>query len=135
MLLAYEKLPVFVHLKIGFSPHLSFSFGFTMDGINTVRRNKTAIETILCADYGLILNKVEEKKLITRREYNNLKGINKEDVWGHVVALVDKLMDKGDDTCTAFLNLLQTDEDIRNTYPELGKIIQPVEVGLFDGGR
>lgn len=114
-----------------------------MEGINTVRRNKTAIETILCADYGLILNKVEEKKLITRREYNNLKGINREDVWGHVVALVDKLMDKGDDTCTAFLNLLQTDEDIRTTYPELGKIkwmhtsliTKPVEVGLYDGGR
>lgn len=96
-----------------------FSFRFTMEGIDTVRRNKTAIETILCADYGLILNKIDEKKLITRREYNNLKSINREDVWGHVVALVDKIMNKGDDTCKAFLNLLQTDEEIKTTYPEL----------------
>lgn len=90
-----------------------------MEGIDTVRRNKTRIEDILCADYGLILNKVDEKRLITRREYNNLKSINREDTWGHVVELVDKILNKGDDTCKAFLDLLQTDEDIKSTYPEL----------------
>lgn len=87
--------------------------------MDAVRRNKTAIETILCADYGLILNKVDEKKLITRREYNNLKSINGEDIWGHVVALVDKVMNKGDGTCKAFLDLLQTDDEIKSTYPDL----------------
>uniref|UniRef100_A0A3Q3WWQ6 Caspase-8 n=1 Tax=Mola mola TaxID=94237 RepID=A0A3Q3WWQ6_MOLML len=69
--------------------------------------------------YGLILNKIDEKKLITRREYNNLKSIVGEDVWGYVVALLDKLLNKGDDTCRAFLDLLQTDDDIKCTFPEL----------------
>ncbi|XP_003975924.2 caspase-8-like [Takifugu rubripes] len=90
--------------------------------MEAVRRNKTAIGTIFCADYGLILNKVDEKKLITRRDYNNLKNINGEDIWGHVIALVDKIMNKGDATCEAFLNLLQTDDDIKSTYPELKNI-------------
>lgn len=86
---------------------------------DVVRRNKVAIQTTLCGDHRLILNKVHERKLITAREYNNLKSINKEDVEGHVVELVDKIMNKGDDTCQAFLNLLQTDEDIQMTFPDL----------------
>ncbi|XP_073347568.1 caspase-3-like [Pagrus major] len=89
---------------------------------DTMRRNKTAIQATLCADYSLILNKVDEKKLITRREYNNLRSINREDVEGHVVRLVDKIMDKGDDTCQKFLDLLQTDEEINGTYPKLKEI-------------
>lgn len=89
---------------------------------DTVRRNKTAIQSTLCADYKLILNKVYEKDLITEREYNNLKSINKEDVEGHVIELVDKMVNKGEDTCQGFLNLLQTDEDIRDTYPKLEDI-------------
>lgn len=93
-----------------------------MDGTDTVRRNKTQLESILCADYGLILNKVDERRLITRREYNNLKNINGVDTWGHVVELVDKILNKGNDTCRAFLDLLDTDEDIKSTYPQLGKL-------------
>lgn len=101
--------------------YLGFAFYFrrAMEGIDAVRRNKTRIEDILCADYGLILNKVDERGLITRREYNNLKSINRGDTWGHVVELVDKILNKGDDTCKAFLDLLRTDEDIKSTYPEL----------------
>ncbi|XP_074545055.1 caspase-8-like [Halichoeres trimaculatus] len=84
-----------------------------------LRRNKIAIQDALCADYRLILNKVYEKQLITKSEYNNLKSISKEDVGGHVVELVDKIMFKGEKRCQAFLNLLQTDDDIKQTYPEL----------------
>ncbi|KAM8727071.1 caspase-8-like [Acanthopagrus schlegelii] len=87
-----------------------------------IRRNKTAIQATLCADYSLILNKVDEKELITPREYRNLTSINREDVEGHVVKLVDKIMDKGDDTCRKFLDLLQTDEEIKSTFPELKEI-------------
>lgn len=86
-----------------------------------IRRNKTVIEDILCADHILILNKVDEKNLITRREYNNLKSI-KGTVFDRVVDLVDKIINKGDDTCKAFVNLLQTDKDIKTTYPELKNI-------------
>ncbi|KAK9539322.1 hypothetical protein VZT92_004433 [Zoarces viviparus] len=90
-----------------------------MSAKDTVRRNKTAIVQTLCGDYNLILTKVDEKNLITPRENRNLKSINKEDVEGHVIGLVDKLTNKGEDSCKAFLNLLQTDADIINTFPEL----------------
>lgn len=93
-----------------------------MSAKDTVRCNKTAIQTTLCGDHRLILNKVHEHNLITRREYVNLKNINREDVEGHVVELVDKIMNKGEDSCQAFLNLLQTDEDIKTTFPELKNI-------------
>ncbi|KAI3375254.1 hypothetical protein L3Q82_021759 [Scortum barcoo] len=95
---------------------------FSMSAKDTVRSNKTALVDILCGDRRRILDKVYEKKLITAREYNNLKSINKEDVEGHVVELVDKIMNKGEDHCWDFLNLLQTDEDIKATYPELKNI-------------
>ncbi|XP_042073399.1 caspase-8 isoform X2 [Haplochromis burtoni] len=100
----------------------------------TVRRNKTAIQTILSGDYRLILNKVYEKELINQREYNSLKSIYREDAEGHVIELVDKIMNKGDDTCGAFLNLLQTDEDIKSTFPQLKDlnealcVSRPVEI-------
>nr|XP_040027796.1 caspase-8-like [Gasterosteus aculeatus aculeatus] len=90
-----------------------------MSARGKVRSQKTAIHEALCADYSLILNKVFEKGLITPREYRNLKSINKESVEGHVIELVDKLLDKGEDTCEAFLSLLQTDDDIVKTYPAL----------------
>ncbi|XP_034559170.1 caspase-8-like [Notolabrus celidotus] len=93
-----------------------------MSAKDTVRRNKIVIQTTLCGDYTLILNKVLEQKLITGREYNNLKSINKETLEGHAVELVDKIMNKGEESCQAFLNLLQTDEDIKETYPELKNI-------------
>ncbi|XP_044074947.1 caspase-8-like [Siniperca chuatsi] len=90
-----------------------------MSAKDTVICNKIAIQTALCADRRFILNKVHEKNLITQREYNNLKNINKEDEEGHVIELVDKIINKGEDTCQAFLDLLQTDENIKLTYPEL----------------
>lgn len=93
-----------------------------MSAKDTLRRNKTDIQAVLCGDHRLILNKVHEKNLITRREYNNLKSISKEDVEGHVVELVDKIMDKGEDTCKSFLGLLQTDEELRTTFPDLNHI-------------
>ncbi|KAM4557677.1 caspase-8-like [Fundulus diaphanus] len=90
-----------------------------MSARDTLRRNKTKLLEDLCGDRMLILQKVHEKNLITLREYNGLKGINKENDEGHVVELVDKIMNKGEETCQLFLNLLQTDADIKATYPDL----------------
>ncbi|XP_024129573.1 caspase-8 [Oryzias melastigma] len=100
-----------------------------MSAKDTLRSNKTAILSTLCVDQRLILNKVHEKNLITSREYNNLKSINKEDVEGHVVELLDKILNKGETTCQHFLNILQTDEDIKATFPEL-KLQQPKEISF-----
>uniref|UniRef100_A0A3P9BXE6 Caspase-8 n=1 Tax=Maylandia zebra TaxID=106582 RepID=A0A3P9BXE6_9CICH len=77
------------------------------------------IHEILSGDYGLILNKVDENKLITQREYNNLKSINNANAETHVIELVDKIMNKGEKTCKDFLNLLQTDGAIKETFPLL----------------
>ncbi|XP_033838532.1 caspase-8-like [Periophthalmus magnuspinnatus] len=84
-----------------------------------MRRNKTSIHRILSGDHKFVLNKVYENKLITEREYHNLKGIFKENVEGHVVELVDTIMEKGEDTCERFLRLLETDDEIKDTFPNL----------------
>lgn len=84
-----------------------------------IRKNKTAIISILSGDQRLILNKVHEHELITQREYNNLKEICKGNVEEHIIELVDKIMDKGDERCQRFLKLLETDDDIKETYPKL----------------
>ncbi|XP_061588993.1 caspase-8-like [Cololabis saira] len=88
-----------------------------MSARDTLKDKKIEIQTTLCGDYPLILNKVFEKKLITQREYNNLKSINNVNVEGHVIELVDKINNKGEDTCRDFLDLLQSDDDIRSTFP------------------
>ncbi|XP_041847760.1 caspase-8-like [Melanotaenia boesemani] len=93
-----------------------------MSAKEIVRRNKTTIQSTLCGDHQFILNKVYENEIITLREYNNLRNINRENVEGHVVELVDKIMNKGDASCQNFLSLLQTDDDIKETFPELQSI-------------
>uniref|UniRef100_A0A3B4B6K0 Caspase 20, apoptosis-related cysteine peptidase n=1 Tax=Periophthalmus magnuspinnatus TaxID=409849 RepID=A0A3B4B6K0_9GOBI len=80
---------------------------------------QTNVELILSGDHKFVLNKVYENKLITEREYHNLKGIFKENVEGHVVELVDTIMEKGEDTCERFLRLLETDDEIKDTFPNL----------------
>ncbi|XP_031597257.1 caspase-8-like [Oreochromis aureus] len=93
-----------------------------MSAQNAIRSNKTAIHDILSGDYWLILNKVHQNKLITQREYNNLKSINNANVETHVTELVDKIMNKGEETCKDFLNLLQTDGAIKETFPQLASL-------------
>ncbi|XP_033971306.1 caspase-3-like [Trematomus bernacchii] len=95
-----------------------------MAAYDILRRNKTSIVDTLCADHPRILIKAQENELITPREYTNLKSNDKLDVEVRVVALVDKIMDKGEDRCQAFLNLLQTDKDIQETYPKLKNILE-----------
>lgn len=94
----------------------------TMSAKDTVRSNKTTILESLCGDPTLILSKVHEKQLVTDRENRNLRSSNRVNVEDQMVELVDKMMNKGEDTCQRFLNLLQTDEDIRSTYPKLRNI-------------
>ncbi|KAI4786649.1 hypothetical protein KUCAC02_036988, partial [Chaenocephalus aceratus] len=108
-----------------------------MAAYTILRRNKTSILETLVADYSLILNKAEQNKLITRREYNNLKSINKLDAEGHVLALVDKIINKGEENRQAFLKLLQTDADIQETYPELKNIFlpHPVQASSVDNTK
>ncbi|XP_033971579.1 caspase-8-like [Trematomus bernacchii] len=100
-----------------------------MTAYDILRRNKTSIVETLVTDHTLILNKAYEKKLITQHEYHKLRSIDKLDAEGHVVALVDTIMNKGEPACQLFLNLLQTDE-IQETYPELENILEDEQYEL-----
>ncbi|XP_014268787.4 caspase-8 [Maylandia zebra] len=91
-----------------------------MSAQNAIRSNKTAIHEILSGDHRLILNKVYENKLISQRD--NLKSINSANAETHVIELVDKIMNKGEDKCKDFLNLLQTDGAIKETFPQLASL-------------
>ncbi|XP_026004602.1 caspase-8-like [Astatotilapia calliptera] len=93
-----------------------------MSAQNAIRSNKTAIHEFLSGDYGLILNKDYENKLITQWDYENLKRINNVNMETHVIELVDKIMNKGEDKCKDFLNLLQTDGAIKDTFPLLASL-------------
>ncbi|XP_053740216.1 caspase-8-like [Synchiropus splendidus] len=93
-----------------------------MSARDILRCKKIAIEGTLSSDHSLILNKVHERNLITQREYNNLRCISGGTVSEHITALLDKIMNKGEETAQAFLSLLQTDEDIRSTFPQLKSI-------------
>ncbi|KAK0134538.1 Ciliogenesis-associated TTC17-interacting protein [Merluccius polli] len=95
--------------------HVSF-LASAMAPYKPIVRNKTQIQGILAADRQYILDRVYSKNLITRRDYLNLKSINKGNAEDHVVELVDKLIFKGREP--EFVELLQS-EDIQETYPEL----------------
>ncbi|XP_061588994.1 caspase-8-like [Cololabis saira] len=90
-----------------------------MSARDTLRDKKIDIQNTLVGDYPLILNKVLVKKLITPRDYNNLKRIPNVTVEGHVIELVDKIYNRGESCCRNFLDLLQRDDDIKSAFPEL----------------
>ncbi|KAJ3595022.1 hypothetical protein NHX12_004327 [Muraenolepis orangiensis] len=79
-------------------------------------RNKTAIQGILSTDPQYILDKVFEKELITHRDYNNLRSIEKGTAEDHVIKLVDNLIFKGRQA--EFVKVLQCD-DVLETFPQL----------------
>lgn len=87
-----------------------------------LRRSKTLIVEILSGD-DLIYNKVHERGILTHREYNQFRNVTGQTRECAATKLVDKVMDKGDGTCTAFVNLLQEDS-ITETYPALRKILK-----------
>ena len=93
-----------------------------MAAMDKLRSKKTEIIDTLSGDRR-IFDKVQEGGVLTLREYRNVTNINRETEEGHVIALVDKIMNKGEGTCQKFLNLLQTDDDIKSTYPALENIL------------
>ncbi|KAL0966357.1 hypothetical protein UPYG_G00294310 [Umbra pygmaea] len=88
--------------------------------METIKNNKTLIMDILSADSSYILQHVEQRRLITRREYNNLHIPNQSNE-KTIINLLDKLMGKDDKTCKDFLALLEK-QDIVETFPRLREI-------------
>uniref|UniRef100_A0AAY4AJ37 Caspase-8 n=1 Tax=Denticeps clupeoides TaxID=299321 RepID=A0AAY4AJ37_9TELE len=89
---------------------------------NFIRQNKVLLIEVLSADHNLLLQHVQEKRLITTREYNNLRSghDNAEKV---TINLLDMLVNKGDERCAQFRQLLHRDT-ILETFPRLNDLLR-----------
>lgn len=76
---------------------------------------------VLVSDPDYILQHLQADALITQREYNIVKTKKQSDE-ETVIDILDKIMNKGEDTCRRFLALLQTD-DVQQTFPDLKRLI------------
>ncbi|KAG7282333.1 hypothetical protein CRUP_002721 [Coryphaenoides rupestris] len=79
-----------------------------MESADAIVRNKTTIQGILARDFQFILDKVFERKLITERDYVNLKDIKKGTMEDHAVQLVDTIVFKGRQA--EFMDVLRDDK-------------------------
>ncbi|XP_030641410.1 NLR family CARD domain-containing protein 3-like [Chanos chanos] len=96
--------------------------------MQTLREKKTRLIQILSAEIRFVLQHVQEKQLITDREYNNLNdpSHSKEQI---SINLLDKLMNKGEETCQKFISLMK-EPNIVATFPKLKDLFltQPTEL-------
>nr|XP_023683625.1 caspase-8-like isoform X1 [Paramormyrops kingsleyae] len=91
--------------------------------MQNIRANKMGLIDVLMSDPDYILQNLQADALITQREYNIIKT-KKLSVEETVIDILDKIMNKGEDTCRRFLTLLQTD-DVQETFPNLKHLICP----------
>jgi len=92
--------------------------------MNFIRSNKPELIEAICTDASFVLQRVEKKKLITRREYTILSQKIDQDVEKGTIGLLDKLMNKDDQHCKEFISILGEDETLK-TFPGLGKVLCP----------
>ncbi|XP_048834103.1 caspase-8 isoform X2 [Brienomyrus brachyistius] len=86
-----------------------------------IRENKMGLINVLMSDPDYILQHLQADALITQREYNIINS-NRQSHEKTVIDILDKIMNKGEDTCRRFLTLLQTD-DVQETFPNLKCLI------------
>ncbi|KAF5880680.1 caspase-8-like isoform X1, partial [Clarias magur] len=94
--------------------------------MQTLRKNKVDLISVLSTDANYILQYVQQNEIITKREYSNLNHTNhtQENI---VINLLDKVMSKGDTTCHKFVDLLKQ-KDIQETFPGLQEVFKPVAI-------
>ncbi|XP_051997158.1 caspase-8-like [Xyrauchen texanus] len=79
-------------------------------------KNKVFLVETLCEEADIIMQHVQQLKLLTQREYRNIRDVqNREKM---IIDLLDKLLSKGDETCCKFIDLLRQDS-ILETFPML----------------
>lgn len=83
-----------------------------------IRQNKVFLVDTLCEEADVIVQHAQQEKLVTQREYRNLKDVGKRSRETMIIDLLDKLMSKGEDTCCKFIELIRQD-DIVDTFPLL----------------
>lgn len=91
--------------------------------METVRKNKVFLIDTLSADANIVLQHVQNEKIITRRDYNNLNQPNytQEKI---IISLLDNVTNKGDETCHKFLKLLEK-EELQENFPQLKTLFTP----------
>ncbi|XP_066544412.1 caspase-8 [Amia ocellicauda] len=100
--------------------------------MDNIKQRKVFLLEVLSCDSDYILQHVQQAKIITNREYNNIKSSpnNNEK---KMIDLLDLIIFKGNESCLDFLQLLDK-EDIKDTFPKLRKSAQPVgNISVFAG--
>lgn len=82
--------------------------------------NKVKLIDWLRADSVFILQHGHSKRIVTDREYQELKSLSVPEA--AVTDLIDKMILKKEETCSQFLDTLKESE-VNDTYPELKKWI------------
>ncbi|XP_042563038.1 NACHT, LRR and PYD domains-containing protein 1 homolog, partial [Clupea harengus] len=85
--------------------------------MDIILEKKIILSEILSADTDFILRLVHQNKLITDRDYSALKS-PPQDTEKKSVEVLDKLRDKGEDTCQKFIDLLKG-QSVLKQYPRL----------------
>ncbi|XP_062852912.1 caspase-8-like [Trichomycterus rosablanca] len=96
--------------------------------MESLRKNKVFLIDTLSTDASIILNFAQQENILTRREYNNLNHLNHTREY-IVTNLLDKVMNKGNETCLRFENLLQC-QDLQENFPQLRKLFLPPSLPL-----
>nr|XP_009300531.1 caspase-8-like [Danio rerio] len=86
------------------------------ESVDKICENKIFLLETLSVDANFILQHVQQAKLITLRDYNNLSDFPQRET--KIINLLDKLMGKGEETCHQFIALLRQDCVLEN-FPML----------------
>ena len=81
-----------------------------------ILKNKVNLQGILMSDIENLLELLCQRKVITRRQRYAI--LCQRILGGPTTALVDKIMDMGEERCNAFLDVLKG-EDVIQMYPDL----------------
>ncbi|XP_035995533.1 uncharacterized protein si:dkey-10c21.1 [Fundulus heteroclitus] len=86
----------------------------------TITEHKVRLTECLMADANYILQHVDQKSIITQREYQNLKAVTEPEK--QVIQLIDQVISKGPEKSLQFLQLLK-EPKVLETFPQLRNIL------------
>ncbi|NP_001129724.2 caspase 20, apoptosis-related cysteine peptidase isoform X1 [Danio rerio] len=81
-----------------------------------ILQHKVFLIDTLSVEASFILQNVQQAKLITQRDYNNLSDVSERET--KIIKLLDKLIGRGEETCQEFIDLLRQDCVLEN-FPVL----------------
>ena len=89
-----------------------------MDAYQTIRRNKIKLRSILRKDINYVYNLLSDVQLITHREKRNLIATTRNRYRDSTWELMNRIMDKGEESCIVFLSILK-DPALIEKFPDL----------------